>query len=119
MLDYQYDRKDCIIGLGNGTVDVFFLRNVVHHIPDLRRTFKAIKKYLKHNGELIIIDCAKEYFNANVILDRVWYRYIGNDNKMFIAETYRDYMSILSELGFKQTCYKQLKEKEITKYGIN
>lgn len=118
MLDYQYDGKDYILGLEENTVDVFYIRNVIHHIPDLRRTFKAIRKYLKHNGKLIIIDCNKKCFDANVMLDKIWYRHVGNNN-MFISETYRDYISILAELGFKQIFYKQLKEKEITIYGIN
>lgn len=119
MLDYQYDGKNDIIGLKENSVDVFYMRNVIHHILNLRSTFQTIKKYLKHNGKLIIIDCNKKCFDANVILDRIWYRYVGNNNNIFIAETYRDYMSILAELGFKQTFYKQLKEKEKSLYERN
>lgn len=111
--------KNDIIGLKENSVDVFYMRNVIHHIPNLRSTFQTIKKYLKHNGKLIIIDCNKKCFDANVILDRIWYRYVGNNNNIFIAETYRDYMSILAELGFKQTFYKQLKEKEKSVYERN
>lgn len=119
MLDYQYDGKDYIIGLEENSVDVFYMRNVVHHVPNLLRTFNAIKKYLKRSGRLIIIECNEKYFDANVILDKIWYRYVGNDNNIFIAETYRDYMNILAELGFKQTFYKQLKEKEKSVYERN
>lgn len=119
MLDYQYDGKDTIIGLEENSIDVFYMRNVVHHIPNLQITFKAIRKYIKSSGKLIIIDCNRKHFNTNVILDKIWYRYVGNDNNIFISETYRDYMKILTELGFKQTFYKQLKEKEITIYGKN
>lgn len=58
-LDFQYDGKDEIVGLREKSVDVFYLRNVVHHIPDLQRTFTTLKKYLKVGGKLVIIDCKK------------------------------------------------------------
>lgn len=116
MLDYQYDGKDSIIGLEENSVDVFYLRNVVHHIPDLWRTFTTINKYLKHKGKIVIIDCNKEHFSANVILDKIWYRSVGRDNDIYIAESYRNYMSVLAKLGFKQIFYKQFKEKEKTAY---
>lgn len=118
-LDYWYDGQDTIIGLEESSVDVFYLRNVIHHIPDLRRTLTVIRKYLKCKGRLIIVDCNKSHFCANVILDKIWYRYIRNDNNIFIAESYRDYISELIELGFNQLYYKQVKEKEITKYERN
>lgn len=51
-LDFQYDGKDEIVGLREKSVDVFYLRNVVHHIPDLQRTFTTLKKYLKVGGKL-------------------------------------------------------------------
>lgn len=119
MLDYQYDGKNDIIGLEENSVDVFYLRNVVHHIPDLQRTFATLKKYLKHNGKLIIIDCRAKHFDANVVLDKVWYRFVGHDNDIYIAESYRDYTGILLGLGFKRIFYKQLKEKEKTVYEKN
>lgn len=55
-LDFQYDGKDEIVGLREKSVDVFYLRNVVHHIPNLQRTFITLKKYLKVGGKLVIID---------------------------------------------------------------
>lgn len=42
-LDFLYDGKDEIVGLREKSVDVFYLRNVVHHIPDLQRTFTTLK----------------------------------------------------------------------------
>lgn len=119
MLDYWYDGQDTIVGLKEASVDIFYLRNVIHHIPDLYKTLSVIKKYLKHKGKLIIIDCNKEHFNTNVILDKIWYRYVRNDNRIFISESYRDYMDVIIELGFKPLYYKQIKEKEITRYERN
>lgn len=119
MLDYWYDGQNTIVGLEEASVDVFYLRNVIHHIPDLHKTLSVIKKYLKRKGRLVIIDCNKEHFRSNVILDKIWYRYVRNDSNIFISESYRDYMNVLIELGFKLLYYKQVKEKEITSYERN
>lgn len=65
-LDFQYDGKDEIVGLREKSVDVFYLRNVVHHIPDLQRTFTTLKKYLKVDSDDDIIEAlmkgADKYF---------------------------------------------------------
>ena len=119
MLDYWYDGQNTIVGLEEDSVDVFYLRNVIHHVPDLHKTLSVIKKYLKRKGRLVIIDCNKEHFHSNVILDKIWYRYVRNDSNIFISESYRDYMNVLIELGFKLLYYKQVKEKEITSYERN
>lgn len=84
-LDFQYDGKDEIVGLREKSVDVFYLRNVVHHIPDLQRTFITLKKYLKVGGKLVIIDCNKGHYKTNVFLDNLWYRFVGNNNEIFIS----------------------------------
>lgn len=118
-LDFQYDRKDKIIGLKEKSVDVFYLRNVVHHIPDLQRTFSALKKYLKVGGKLVVIDCNKSHYKINVLLDNLWYRFVNNNDRIFISKNYRDYINVLIKLGFKQLYYKSFKEKEITKYECN
>lgn len=118
-LDFWYDGKDEIVGLREKSVDVFYLRNVVHHIPDLQRTFTTLKKYLKVGGKLIIIDCNKDHYKINVFLDNLWYRFVGNNNEIFISKSYRDYINVLIKLGFKQLYYKSFKEKEITEYERN
>ena len=118
-MDFQYDGKDGIVGLRERTVDEFYLRNVVHHIPDLQRTFATLKKYLKVGEKLIIIDCNKDHYKTNVFLDNLWYRFVDNNNEIFISKQYRDYINVLIKLGFKQLYYKSFKEKEITKYECN
>ncbi|RHH85317.1 methyltransferase domain-containing protein [Segatella copri] len=118
-LDFLYDGKDEIVGLREKSVDVFYLRNVVHHIPDLQRTFTTLKKYLKVGGKLVIIDCNQGHYKTNVFLDNLWYRFVGNNHEIFISKQYRDYINVLIKLGFKQLYYKSFKEKEITKYECN
>lgn len=100
-LDFQYDGKDEIVGLREKSVDVFYLRNVVHHIPDLQRTFTTLKKYLKVGWKLVVIDCNKGHYKTNVFLDNLWYRFVGNNNEIFISKQYRDYINVLIKLGFK------------------
>lgn len=55
----------------------------------------------------------------NVFLDNLWYRFVGNNNEIFISKQYRDYINVLLKLGLKQLYYKSFKEKEITKYECN
>ncbi|HEX3014098.1 MAG TPA: methyltransferase domain-containing protein [Methanobacterium sp.] len=38
------------------TVDMFFLRNVFHHLPEPEEYFKNIKPFLKKDGKIAIID---------------------------------------------------------------
>ena len=43
------------------TVDIFFLRNVFHHLPEPAEYFKNIKQFLKTDGKIAIID-----YNKNI-----------------------------------------------------
>ena len=42
------------------TVDMFFLRNVFHHLPEPVEYFKNIKQFLKKDGKIVIMDYKKE-----------------------------------------------------------
>jgi ubiquinone/menaquinone biosynthesis C-methylase UbiE len=42
------------------TVNIFFLRNVFHHLTEPAEYFKNIKHFLKDNGKIAIIDYKKE-----------------------------------------------------------
>ena len=44
-------------------VDIFFLRNVFHHLTDPVEYFKSIKKFLKDTGKIAIIDYERKKFN--------------------------------------------------------
>lgn len=47
------------INLPEKSVDLFFLRNVFHHIPNQAEYFKGLEKFLKDNGKIAIIDYNK------------------------------------------------------------
>jgi len=51
------------------TADIFFLRNVFHHLPDAEGYLKNIKKFLKKDGKLVIIDHQKNGFSFAGIFD--------------------------------------------------
>ncbi len=50
-------------------VDVFFLRNVFHHLSVPEVYLKNIKQFLKENGKLVIIDHQKEGFSFISLID--------------------------------------------------
>jgi len=45
------------------SVDLVFLRNVFHHLPEQSEYFKNIKKFLKSDGKLAILDYKKGGFS--------------------------------------------------------
>ncbi|HMK53246.1 MAG TPA: class I SAM-dependent methyltransferase [Methanobacteriaceae archaeon] len=51
------------IDLPEKSVDLFFLRNVFHHLPEQVEYFKNIKKFLKDDGKIAIIDYKKKGFS--------------------------------------------------------
>ena len=111
----MYDKKkDTILDLKEKSVDEFYLRNIVHHIPDLKRTFKCLKKYLKDNGKIKIIECKKENYHANWFLDSLWYRYIIPREEVWFSDKYRNYGNVLLNIGFKKIEFYEENEKEIS-----
>ncbi len=44
-------------------VDILFLRNVFHHLPQQDEYFKNIKQFIKNNGKIVIIEHEKKGFN--------------------------------------------------------
>lgn len=114
-LDYVYDEeKNQILYCEKGSVDEFYLRNVVHHVKDLTRLFECLKYYLTENGIITIIDARKEYFLQNVILDIIWYRYVIPRYDVWFSKSYRDYIEVLTKLGFVKIDYHICEEKEVS-----
>lgn len=114
-LDYVYDQEDnVIIGCKFNSVDEFYLRNVVHHLPDIQRTFECLLRYLKEDGEIRIIDVRRECYSVNVILDIIWYRYVIPRYEVWFSKSYRDYGSILEQLGMQKISEEIDAEKEVT-----
>jgi arsenite methyltransferase len=48
------------LDLPEKSVDLFFLRNVFHHLPEQAEYFKNIRKFLKDDGKIAIIDYKKK-----------------------------------------------------------
>jgi ubiquinone/menaquinone biosynthesis C-methylase UbiE len=53
--------KNDEIGLRENNVDLMFLRNVYHHLPDPIKYFVKIKKYLKPHGRIAVIEWDKPH----------------------------------------------------------
>lgn len=68
------------------SVDMFFLRNVFHHLPDPLEYFKNLSLYLKNDGKIAIIDYKKKGFS-----------FIGMFGHFTSEE---DIIKILKEAGF-------------------
>lgn len=57
-----------VLGNENGfslpeTADIFFLRNVFHHLHEKVDYFKNIKQFLKNEGKIVIIDYKKKGYS--------------------------------------------------------
>ena len=114
-LDYFYDEQnDKILYLEEASVDEFYLRNVVHHIKNIEKTFKCLDKYLKKGAIITIIDVRKECYGANLFLDNLWYRGIIPREEIWFSPTYRDYFQILKSMSYRNIEYKIENEKEVS-----
>ncbi len=114
-LDYYYDEEnDKILYLGESSVDEFYLRNVVHHIKDITKTFHCLDKYLKKGAIITIIDVRKEFYKENYYLDNLWYRIIIPREEIWFSSTYRDYFKILEEMNYQKVSYSIEEEKEVS-----
>ncbi len=114
-LDYVYDEEnDKILYLKEESVDEFYLRNVVHHLKNMQKTFKCLDKYLKKGGIIQIIDVRKEFYNENVFLDKLWYRGIIPREEIWFSENYRDYIDLLKQMNYSMEEYKVENEKEVS-----
>lgn len=55
--------KNDDLGLAENSIDLMFLRNVYHHLPEPIKYFGRIKKYLKLHGRIAIIEYKKQRFH--------------------------------------------------------
>ncbi|MDO9044817.1 MAG: class I SAM-dependent methyltransferase [Methanobacteriaceae archaeon] len=51
------------INLPEKSVDLIFLRNAFHHLPEQEKYFKNIKQFLKDDGKIAIIDYKQKGFS--------------------------------------------------------
>ncbi len=114
-LDYVYcEESNEIIDCKENSVDEFYLRNVVHHLPSIEKTISCLYRYLKKDGIVRIIDVRKEYYQKNVILDIIWYRYVIPRYEVYFSKVYRDYFKILKKLNFILIDKYYDEEKEVS-----
>ncbi len=115
ILDYHYDQtNNVIIGLKENSVDEFYLRNVIHHLPNIEKTFFGLDKYLKKGGILRIIDVREKFFPQNYFLDRLWYRFIVPRDDIWFSKNYRDYKQILKNMNYRLIHFYNIEEKEVS-----
>ena len=107
-LDYYYDRKqNIILNLEQKSVDIFRLKNVLHHC-DINKVIECLKKYLKDDGKIIIIEPTVKNYEKNRCLDIFWYRYIYRRCEISIPSKKRvDYVKLFLENGFIINQYKK------------
>jgi len=87
-------------------------RNVLHHIENVDELFQKLRPKFRKNVKIIIIECRKECYQANLFLDVLWYRSLVPNPSLYIAVEYRDYRINLSKLGFSIKLQRMVDEKE-------
>ena len=97
-------------------VDVFHMRNVLHHVKDLNTCIKKILTKCKNDAIVDVIDCSEEYFYQNFFLDNLWYRYVNKRPDIYISPKYRDFINIFTNNGFLLLEQKIHEEKLILKF---
>lgn len=110
-LDYVFDPITYKVSCPNETFDEIFVKNVLHHVKDLDKLFKELKRILTKNGKIVIVEPRKEFYHKNLNLDLLWYRYINPRYDIWICPFYRDYKKISSKM-FKEQYLQYNEEKE-------
>lgn len=87
------------------------MRNVAHHIKDLKKLFTVFEKQLAYDGTLVVIDCNEEHYKQNLILDNIWYRYIIQRYEIYIHPVYRNIAKEAESAGFTQISQSVVNEK--------
>lgn len=95
------------------------LRNVLHHVKDMRNVLEEVKRLLKSGGCLTISEPKRENWIRNVVLDTWWYRVKDRRPHIWFALKYRNWKSLAQEYGFsKQKSYDDYhNEVEVWKKG--
>ena len=115
-LDYLYNiEQNKIIGINDSSVDCIKCRNVIHHVQDLGALVLEFKRILKTNGIIEITEPNELSYDANNVLDYVWYRYIIPRYNIWFSPKYREYRKIFSS-QFNETSYIMKNEKEMVIY---
>jgi hypothetical protein len=101
-LDYQFCEHNNKIIQKNGKIcpqnyfNVIKCRNVFHHIENIIPILLELKRIIRYDGYIEIVEPNSKYFIHNVFLDYFWYRWFRRSNLWF-AHEYRNYMPILKK----------------------
>lgn len=83
--------------------DVVFDFGIIHHIPNWRDCLKELKRVLKPNGELLLVDLSIESFSNG--MGAFWRSILAHPYpQMFSAREFSDFMI---EIGFRIQHYKE------------
>lgn len=72
-------------------------RNVLHHVPDIKKLFIEFARILRPNGYLVIIEPSNSAYPANHFLDTLWYRGIIPRREVWFSPQWREYRKYLTE----------------------
>ena len=110
-LDYACDPETYKVTCEDHVFDEIIIRNVLHHIKDLERLFKEMKRILTINGKIVIVEPRREFYPQNVNLDILWYRYIIPRYEIWYSRFYRDCTQIAKDFfQVKNVFYNNEKE---------
>lgn len=105
-LDFWYDEEhNIIVDLQPGSVDVFRLKNVLHHIPNMTKICTLLWTYLRVGGIVIVIEPSPEAYGINYLLDCVYYRFVNYKPEIWFSKDYRKYTGCFTSNHF--TCISQ------------
>lgn len=96
----------------DNSINKIRFRNVLHHVEDLDALFLKLLPKFRRNVKIIVIECRRECYQANLFLDILWYRSLVPNRNLFIADSYRDYSKNLKRLGFTIKLKSNKDEKE-------
>lgn len=79
-----------VIGLNRNSCKVVRMKNVFHHVLETEKLDQEMKRLVNQEGRLVVIEPTKEDYQANIFLDRLWYRGIIPRPEIVWSEKYRD-----------------------------
>lgn len=93
-------------------------RNVIHHIPehDLPILFGEFARLLRKGGTLILSEPMEKFHKQNLILDRIWYRFLVNNENIMLPMTYVDYKRYVNSDIFELQGEEEEIKNEILTY---
>ncbi|MHA2226362.1 MAG: class I SAM-dependent methyltransferase [Candidatus Hodarchaeales archaeon] len=103
--------KKNVLNLPNNGIDLVFIRNVYHHLPDRVNYFKELAEYLSKDGRIVIIDYKNpgfsfisifgHYTSEKIIIDEM-------EAAGYHVDEQHDFLPEQSFLVFKRSKYRRI-----------